>query len=419
MGKTNIPGGGGVAVEGVKNNYIIANENFLKKGFLCNLEGNTLYESGVTGKIINTNQIAGEFRYHQVINLSKNKLVLVGEAESTDDHIKAEILEVANGATSENSIYDISNEESYNHYACRIDDNRFAVAYRSGLLTVKVVVCTVSGTAITRGTPYTVSSGDGQEPRITYIGNDKLLIAYDDGSNNDRSTVVAVSISGNTVTGKGNVISLNNSHTYARALGTLETDKAVLVYDSSVDNTVYACVIEATGTTITNGTQITIGTDRGSQLDIAVKNSELFCVLKKSNVDGTPWVYPISVSGNTLTLGTGRQITGSTSEINDAEIMHIYGNYFAYTLSNLTCFKVVETPLKTVSSSPILSQNVGFYGDPSICKTEDGGIVFCGYTGTYTVYAYLIDYFQTGNSIAQKDGIGGETIPVLEIAEPI
>lgn len=190
------------------------------------------------------------------------------------------------------------------------------IAYYTSSTTLNVVAVSISGTAVTFGTPLTVStvaySDNGSDSISTIaVSSTTVVIAYGDTSNN--CYLRAYSVSGTTLTA-GTAVTVNATTTSTGintgVLAYLTTNAGVVTfptYNSGTSTT--TCAIRAftvSGTTITLGGVTTLASNAAApDLNARPVITSTSGGVVLYNTDGsTVYLRAFTVSGTTLTFGT-------------------------------------------------------------------------------------------------------------------
>lgn len=206
----------------------------------------------------------------------------------------------------------------YGYYACKLDTDKFLVAYTNPALGTEVmcVVGTISGNTITLGTPQLVDTTAGGTSQISIwasqIDTNKAIITYMAVvSGVPVSKTVALTVSG-TVATIGTPVSLNASLSdlFNRSVK-IATDKFAVM------NKNYLQVGTISGTTITLGTAVQIFTTggAGSELtDSVIVSPDTNVVVVAENVGSTVYkAVACTISGTTITAGTPITLSATTN----------------------------------------------------------------------------------------------------------
>ena len=140
---------------------------------------------------------------------------------------------------------------------CVLATNKFVCVYKlSGDNKAYAVVCTVSGTTITAGTPVKVYDSDTVQAGkvgVCKLDTDKFLVTFH-GATSDDPIAVACTVSGTTITAGSGValeaVTMNASGVVV--CQQIATDRAIVAYDDGTN--VSTMVLSVSGTTITTNT---------------------------------------------------------------------------------------------------------------------------------------------------------------------
>ena len=150
-------------------------------------------------------------------------------------------------------------------------NNKVVVAYSDPYGTGAFMkVGTVSGTSISFGSAVQYNASEGQftngTPMIYVPSIDKVLIAYRDTGNSNYGTIIAGTVSGNSIS-FGSETVFENSNIYDPSLAyNTQTNSIVVAYRDAGDNDYCKYSVGTiSGTTITMGTPVTASTDSISE----------------------------------------------------------------------------------------------------------------------------------------------------------
>ena len=129
------------------------------------------------------------------------------------------------------------------------------------------IVGTVSGTSITFGDESLFNSGVVSYADVTYIGNDKVVVAYRDDGDSYAGTAVVGTISGNSISFGSETVFNTASSNYI-SVTYIGNDKVVIAFtDTGNSSQGYAIVGTVSGTSISFGTKTRFET--GTAIEIA------------------------------------------------------------------------------------------------------------------------------------------------------
>lgn len=207
-----------------------------------------------------------------------------------------------------------------------LEEDKVLITHMKGCLgigyktvTLESVVCTVSGSTITTGTPTTLSSSASINPRnsIAVIDTNKVFISFcekPDGTNNLLYGIVGT-VSGDTITyGTKTQLSSVNGSGYSTSVAAMSTSDKVFV-SFSKNNKLYGIVCTVSGTTITAGTEAQLSTSSASNYTnptstaLVDANTVFVSYVKSNNAYGVT----CSVSGTTISVNSDVKITATNN----------------------------------------------------------------------------------------------------------
>jgi len=167
-------------------------------------------------------------------------------------------------------------------------------------------VLDISGSTITSGTEV-VFNGALTESylSITPLSSTKAIAVYRDGNNSHYGKACVLTASGSTITA-GTQKSFNNASTGFTTAARLTDTKAIVVYqDNGNSNYGTSCILDVSGSTITSGTELIFNNGTTVETTVAMLTSTKAIVVYRdiSNSSyGTSCI--LDVSGSTITSGT-------------------------------------------------------------------------------------------------------------------
>ncbi|RLI72284.1 MAG: hypothetical protein DRP02_02400 [Candidatus Gerdarchaeota archaeon] len=211
-----------------------------------------------------------------------------------------------------------------------LDSTHFVIGYKSFSASnaIIAVVCSLSGTTITVGTPNTASGINSGNARVTALDSTHFALLYSDGQNSNYGTVIIGSVSGTTIS-YGTASAFNSSATSQVAIATLNSTHFVVVFS---DGTGKAIVGETDGgTTIDSyGSESAFASENAIQNGLAALDSGTFVVAFRGLTDGTGTAVVGSVTGTTID-GYGTENDYATPS---------YGAYNAVGMLSATAFVI-------------------------------------------------------------------------------
>jgi len=170
------------------------------------------------------------------------------------------------------------------------------------------IVGTVSGTSISFGTRVQFNSGQSQQNSLTYDStNNKIIVAYRDGSNADRGTAIIGTVSGTTISFGSEYLFNPNGVSYPQVTYDSTNQKVVFVYkDDGNSARLSAIVGTVSGTSISFGAEQTTvnGTNYATAYGLVyATNGKVVCLYKDDTLNR---LYSVvgTVSGTTISFGS-------------------------------------------------------------------------------------------------------------------
>lgn len=201
--------------------------------------------------------------------------------------------------------------------AVKLTDSSFlltgcASSSSAASITLQAAVCTVSGTTVTVGSFTTITS-DEEQAVDTYemieISSTKVLLAISKKSSANSSYkstyVIILTVSGTTVTkGSWYEQKSNISYTQYIKLVKLSQTKAVLFYGGAYYQ--YACVVTISGTSVSYGTSVYLQSKLSNYLDLyAAAYTTEYCIIltRESGSSGySASMTVLTISDKTITV---------------------------------------------------------------------------------------------------------------------
>jgi hypothetical protein len=195
---------------------------------------------------------------------------------------------------------------------CKVDTDKFAVFYPHGTNNCGHVVCTVSGTTITPGTPANFAVNlltNGFWGATNVSTNNGVFFVKLGSTSNCR--IVPFSVSGTVLTPLTTQAPGANSVTNnASYIATIGVNKVVLVTRVSTTS-LFAQVATVSGATIVSlGTEVQISTTTSNTatlmdgFQVVSPTTDVFVVVQSGSTDTTRLLTACTVSGTTITAGT-------------------------------------------------------------------------------------------------------------------
>lgn len=284
---------------------------------------------------------------------------------------------------------------------CALSDSKVAIISSAYSEPPSVICCTVSGTTITPGTADSLYSRDSNSTTdsIFKLDTDKFgIVTYNDTY---RLYSYAYTVSGTTLT-KGSRADIKNS-TYLTEFRAkqLDTDKFIVVCGGNgISLTGFVCTVSST--TITVGSESSaIATGNSKDLGLAILSTTSLVVSSNgywySSAQRSA-IIPCTISGTTLTPGTGQVINNTpsrydTDAISDSNISLVRDGYF------MAAYPTTVAPTVTTQDCTSVG-STGATGNGNITATGGADCTrrgFCYMAGTSGDPT-------TANSVAYDDG---------------
>ena len=179
----------------------------------------------------------------------------------------------------------------------------FVVSYNDNNSYPNALVCTVSGTVITAGSPTVINSvaHSGVASAVAALSSTSFVVAYPGASQYLNAVVCTVS---GTVITEGTPVALNAATSSAITVCALSSTSFVATYyNSSARNNAVVCTV--VGTVITSGSPTQFSANSGSGAIAALDSTHVVIMYNQSAIIGT-------VSGTTIAFGSAvTSITGA------------------------------------------------------------------------------------------------------------
>ena len=190
---------------------------------------------------------------------------------------------------------------------CKLDTDKFGIAFADDTVgdRLHVTVGTVSGTTITLGTkvdfgmrPYYLSCAP--------LGTDKMIINFDNRDAGSDPYGIAATISGTVPTPGASTATGITSQGLRTKTTQLGVDKFAFILSDAVQSDVYVQVGTVSGTTITFGTRVSIDPGSSTYMDIAKLDTDKFIAIYREFSTAELTTNICTVSGTTITKGTSQ-----------------------------------------------------------------------------------------------------------------
>jgi hypothetical protein len=264
---------------------------------------------------------------------------------------------------------------------CSPDTDKIAIAYRdvSDSGKGKCVAGTIAADGtITLGAIVEFEAGSTNWISICSPDTDKIAIAYADGGDGSKGKCVVGTISGVTIT--INVLDIEEfepGSTSYTSICSPDTDKIAIAYSDVGDSGRGSCTVATIATTtLTFGAITQFMSLPTFYISVSSPNTDqvvVSFVVSTTNDEG--WCTPLSISGTTLSLGTGRQFNSGntlqtsvcspdTDKITVAYIDNDDGNKGKVLVGTLS------GNVLTLDADSLLTFHSGATGHPAICSSN-------------------------------------------------
>ena len=172
------------------------------------------------------------------------------------------------------------------------------------------VVGTVTGTGVTFGDPVVFENDNTVDISATYDStNNKVVIAYKDGGNSNYGTAVVGTVTGAAVTFGNPSIFANTDTTDISAVYDSTNQKVVVAYDDNTNNSYGTAVVgTVTGTGVTFGTPVVFESgNAGNVSAVYDSNNQKVVIAYRNNTNNSYGTAIVgTVSGDSIGFGDSR-----------------------------------------------------------------------------------------------------------------
>ena len=289
----------------------------------------------------------------------------------------------------------------YEISAVKLEENKVFIAHSYDTnYYLNSVVCTISGTTITKGTDTQLSSTQysGMCISIKLLPNGNVFIAHSYSTNYNLYGIIAT-IDGTTIkTGSDKLL---NSVYGGFAISTelLPSGNVFIAYNYSSNNyRLYAMVVTINGTTVTAGTDTTLTTTVQSGYEISTQLLDNGNVFIAHTYSSSQYLYGMicSISETTITTGTDTQMHSSKSRFISTALLN-NGNVFIarsdgsdYRLDAIIA--MIEGTTITAGTNTDLISTVGYTGHTTSLLLLQNGTIFIAHSqsgSTPSLYAQI------------------------------
>jgi len=217
-----------------------------------------------------------------------------------------------------------SDNSTYSDVGYDPDNGKVVVAYADGGNSEKgtAIVGTVSGSSISFGTPVVFESGGTAYPSVTYdTTNNKIVIAYQDDSDSDRSKAIVGTVSGTSISfGSAALVdSATTNQTRQVAVYDSANNRVVVAYSDVTNNKGKVAVGTVSGTDITFGTPVEFFSAETQYIALTYDSTNEKVVFAWRQAGSSPYAGKAvvgTVSGTSISFGTTVDFeAGATQQI--------------------------------------------------------------------------------------------------------
>lgn len=224
--------------------------------------------------------------------------------------------------------------------AVELDGGRVFVAHSSSRY-LYGIVCTINGATITKGTDTQLNTTDysGTVISTELLPNGNVFIAYNHGSN-DYLAAVVCTVSGTTITkGQNQTLKTSSYAGYAISTELLPNGDVFIAHTYNYDTEIlYGMVVTVSGTTISAGTDTKISSTFGSGSIIHAKllpNGKIFIAHSYGSSSATLYGTIVTVSGTTISIETSTKLSSTTAIKNiQAEVLSENSVFVVYSYNS-------------------------------------------------------------------------------------
>ncbi len=222
---------------------------------------------------------------------------------------------VSGTAAASGSQTDFEASSTYDPHVATCDSSTVVVSYRDtgNSHYGTAVVGSITGTAISYGTPVVFESAGSYDCAIAALSSTVVVIAYYDAGNSNHGTAIVGTVSGTSIS-FGSPTVFNATSTSDISICKADSDSVVIAYRDVTGTHGEAIVGTVSGTSISFGTAVTFESGNTSEIDI-VRMSDTVCVIvyrdngdsnKQKGIVGT-------VSGTSISFGSIAEITSGAT----------------------------------------------------------------------------------------------------------
>ncbi len=312
---------------------------------------------------------------------TENKVVIAFQANTGGSQGRGIVGDVSGTSISFSYGSVIFSTNSGSQFGCAYDvaSAKTVITYRDNSSDGRAVVATVSGTAISFGTPVQYETGNATYNKVTYDSNaQKVVIAYTDNDDSSKGKAVVGTVSGTSIS-FGSIATFNSGSTeYMGSAFDSTNNKTVIVYRDDGDSQKGKGIV---GTI--SGTSISFGTPGVYTTSVSPYNSATFdsdtnqIIVAFNNATASGKFSRGTVSGTSISFSAEFTFANATTDYQN--VTYDTGSnraVFAYqdgANSNIGTGIVVQ-----VGSTNLTSTNFLGISDAAISSAASGNITIKG-----------------------------------------
>jgi hypothetical protein len=320
---TSISFGTAVVFESASSNYISATYDSTNGKIVIAYkdQGNSSFGTAIVGTVSGTSISfgtavvfqSGNSNYNSATYDSTNNKVVIASANWDNSRFGTAIVGTVSGTAISFGTAVVFESAQSDYISATYDstNGKVVIAYRDAGNSSygTAIVGTVSGTAISFGTPVVFESASSSYISATYDStNNKVVIAYSDAGNSSYGTAIVGTVSGTSISFGTAVVFESAQSAYISATYDSTNGKVVIAYRDA-GNSSYGTAIVGTvsGTSISFGTAVVFESASSSYISATYDstNGKIVIAYKDQGNSsfGTAVVYSLASSNNTSFIG--------------------------------------------------------------------------------------------------------------------
>jgi hypothetical protein len=289
-------------------------------------------------------------------------------------------------------------------------NGKIAFAYRSGGTTGYCVVCTISGTTVSAGTPVAYpASHDSLYTAAAYEPTQgRIFLQYTSGTT---AYGLAGAISGTTIT-FGTAVSLDTTTPTYHSCCSIGSSTLACVYKKSTFG--YIKIASLSGSTVSFGSATTIASGAGSGWSEVVYDTVNSIIVSLVYTSSAHSIATGTASGTTYTGLTSSTQSGTSATINPKWAYYDSVTESVMALTPSYAFSIYDisltTPFYSTSNSEPKSVTTGLVFEPVARKWQ-----YSGYNGS-DIVGHQLGPFKGSTNYTNYLGMAGNTVLATETA---